>query len=116
MREIANSKIKEYLHEIEVSDRLENQKELDKELINIEIDNLKEKLKYYDELEKNMDEADVNEINLTDNDARTVKFGAHQGTDVGYNVQAVVDCKNKLITTFEVNNLSQDQGQLYTMK
>lgn len=115
MREIANSKIKEYLHEIEVSDRLENQKELDKELINIEIDNLKEKLKYYDELEKNMDEADVNEINLTDNDARTVKFGAHQGTDVGYNVQAVVDCKNKLITTFEVNNLSQDQGQLYTM-
>ena len=48
-----------------------------------------------------MDEADVNEINLTDNDARTVKFGAHQGTDVGYNVQAVVDCKNKLITTLK---------------
>ena len=115
MREIANSKIKEYLHEIEVADRVENQKELDKEFINIEIDNLKEKLKYYDELEKNMDEADVNEINLTDSDARTVKFGAHQGTDVGYNVQTVVDYKNKLITTFEVNNLSQDQGQLYTM-
>ena len=53
-----------------------------------------------------MDEADVNEINLTDNDARTVKFGAHQGTDVGYNVQAVVDCKNKLITTFEIIDAS----------
>ena len=41
IKEIANSKIKEYLHEIEVADRLENQQKLDKELINIEIDNLK---------------------------------------------------------------------------
>ena len=41
IKEIANSEIKEYLHEIEVADRLENQQKLDKELINIEIDNLK---------------------------------------------------------------------------
>ena len=50
-----------------------------------------------------MDELGENEINLTDSDARTVKFGAYQGTDVGYNIQAVVDAKNKLITTFEVS-------------
>lgn len=50
-----------------------------------------------------MDELGENEINLTDSDARTVKFGSHQGTDVGYNIQAVVDAKNKLITTFEVS-------------
>lgn len=60
-------------------------------------------------------ENDINELNLTDPDAKTVKFGAHQGTDVGYNVQAVVDSKNKLITTFKVINDSQDQGQLYDM-
>lgn len=45
---------------------------------------------------------DTNEINLTDPDAKTVKFGVNQGTDVGYNVQSVVDSKNKLIATFEV--------------
>ena len=62
-----------------------------------------------------MDELGENEINLTDSDARTVKFGSHQGTDVGYNIQAVVDAKNKLITTFGVSNFSADQGQLYNM-
>lgn len=40
-----------------------------------------------------MDIAGINEINFTDNDARTVKFGAHKGTDVGYNVQSAVDSK-----------------------
>jgi hypothetical protein len=44
-----------------------------------------------------------------------VKFGAHQGTDVGYNVQAAVDSKNKLIATFDLINNSTDHGQLYNM-
>jgi hypothetical protein len=34
---------------------------------------------------------------------------------VGYNIQAAVDSKNKLITTLEVTNNSADQGQLYNM-
>ena len=104
MKELADNKIKEYLHEIEVADRFDDEEGIDKESINLKIDNLKEKLKHYDELESIMDETGENEINYTDNDAKTVKFGAHQGTDVGYNVQAVVDAKNKLITTFEVIN------------
>ena len=62
-----------------------------------------------------MDETGENEINFTDNDAKTVKFGAHQGTDVGYNIQTVDDEKNKLITTFEVINNSADQSQLFAM-
>jgi len=115
MKELADNKIKEYLHEIEVADRFDDEESIDKESINLKIDNLKEKLKHYDELENIMDETGENEINFTDNDAKTVKFGAHQGTDVGYNVQAVVDAKNKLITTFEVINNSADQGQLFNM-
>lgn len=55
----------------------------------------------------------VNEINFTDTDAKTVKFGAHQGTDVGYNVQTAVDSQNKMVATFEVINNSADQGQLF---
>jgi transposase len=52
---------------------------------------------------------------MTDPDAKLVKFGSHQDIDVGYNIQAAVDAKNKLITTFEVTNNSADQGQLYNM-
>lgn len=115
MKELADNKIKEYLHEIEVADRVDDKESIDKESINIKINDLNEKIKHYDELEKIMDETGENEINLTDNDAKTVKFGAHQGTDLGYNVQAVVDEKNKLFTTFEVINNSADQGQLFNM-
>ena len=52
---------------------------------------------------------------MTDPDARTVKFGANQGTDVGYNIQSTVDSKHKLIVTYDVSNNSADQGQLYNM-
>lgn len=57
----------------------------------------------------------LNEINLTDPDARTVKFGANQGTDLGYNIQTAVDDKYNLIAIFEVINSSADQGQLNNM-
>ena len=77
--------------------------------------NLKVKCKNMMNLKKTLDKNGINEINFTDKDARTVKFGAHQGTDVGYNIQAAVDPKNKLITTFEVINNSADQGQLYNL-
>lgn len=76
---------------------------------------LESKLQEYCELEKVLEINGVNEINFTDPDAKTVKFGAHQGTYVGYNIQGAVDSKNKLITTFEVTNNSADQGQLYNM-
>lgn len=49
---------------------------------------------------------------VDDNYEKTVKFGGNQGTDVGYNVQSVVDTKNKLITTFYVTNISPDQGAI----
>lgn len=117
MKEIAQAKINEYLHDLEKNDQLEENDEvkLDKDKIEEAIKKLENKMNEYAELEKALEDNKVNEINFTDSDAKTVKFGAHQGTDVGYNVQAAVDSKNKLIATFEVTNNSADQGELYNM-
>ena len=118
MKELAQSKILEYLHDIDINDNNDAEiisKDIDKDKIVESIKGLEEKVAYYDDLETTLIKNDTNEINLTDPDAKTVKFGANQGTDVGYNVQSVVDSKNKLIATFEVINNSADQGQLYNM-
>ncbi|MGL5643037.1 MAG: IS1182 family transposase [Paraclostridium sp.] len=117
MREIAQNQIKEYLHDIEMADKDDDTetKTIDRDKIQKSLAKLEANLKHYDEIETHMDIAGVNEINFTDTDARTVKFGAHQGTDVGYNVQSAVDSKYKLITTFDVGNISTDHGQLFNM-
>jgi transposase len=117
MKEIVQTKIEEYMNDLEVNDLSDDKEEMnfEKEKIKKAIEVLESKLTEYTEFEKGLEESGINEINLTDPDAKTVKFGAHQGTDVGYNVQAAVDSKNKLISTFEVTNISSDQGQLYNM-
>jgi len=117
MKELVQRKINEYMHDLEMTDLLEDEEEIEfkKEEVKSVIQKLENKLKKYTELENTLEISGVNEINLTDPDAKTVKFGANQGTDVGYNIQTVVDSKNKLITIFEVTNNSADQGQLYNM-
>lgn len=117
MKEIATSKISEYMHDLEINDSSddEDDKKLKREEIENAIKALDDKIAEYDQLEKELVDCETNEINLTDPDAKTVKFGAHQGTDVGYNVQAAVDSKNKLIAAFDVINNSTDHGQLYNM-
>jgi transposase len=60
-----------------------------------------------------LEESGETQLSLTDPDARLlVKSG--QGV-AGYNVQAVVDDKNKLIVASEVVNDSSDVGQLHAM-
>jgi transposase len=120
MKEVARNKINEYMHELEKNDLLEEKDEIELEKGKVEntikkLENKINEYNEYNELEKMLEDQDINEINLSDADARTVKFGAHQGTDVGYNIQAAVDSKNKLIATFEVTNNSTDHGQLYNM-
>jgi transposase len=117
MKQLVQNKVNEYMHDLESNDLLEDneQIQLKRDEIKNAIQKLENKIKEYDELEKVLEDNDINEINFTDPDAKTVKFGAHQGTDVGYNIQAAVDSKNKLITTFEVTNNSADQGQLYNI-
>lgn len=113
MKALAEDSIKEYLHEIDKNDTLDSC--TDTEVLLEKIKHLEEKIAYYDELDNELIKSEENEINFTDSDAKTVKFGANQGTDVGYNIQSSVDDKNKLIVTFDVINNSADQGQLYNM-
>jgi len=117
MKELVKSKINEYMHDLDINDSSEDNEEINlkKEEIKSAIQKLESKFQEYGELEKTLEINGVNEINFTDPDAKTVKFGAHQGTDVGYNIHAAVDSKNKLIVAFEVTNNSADQGQLYNM-
>lgn len=118
MKEKVQTQINEYMQALETNDRLidntEN-KQLSKAEIENAIANLKERLDKYDNQYKDLETKGLNELNLTDPDARTVKFGANQGTDLGYNIQTAVDDKHNLIATFEVINSSADQGQLYNM-
>ncbi|MGL5757201.1 MAG: IS1182 family transposase [Paraclostridium sp.] len=70
------------------------------------------KLKFYDEIETFLNDNNLTSINLTDPDAKTVKFGASNGTDVGYNIQSVVDSKEKLILTLDVSDSAEDGSSL----
>ena len=117
MKQLVENRIKEYLHDIEMNDSLDENEsnKLDSVALTAAIQKLEEKLAYYDDLEANLIKNGENEVNFTDSDAKTVKFGANQGTDVGYNVQSAVDSQNKLIVTYDVINNSADQGQLYNM-
>lgn len=83
MKEITKSNIKEYFHDISMADESDDNYEEDCESMRKNIKDLTKKLDYYIELENKMDEIGQDEINLTDKDAKTVKFGANQGTDVG---------------------------------
>ena len=115
MKEMAQKRINEYMHDLENNDLLDDKDdvEFEKERIQQAMKILEVKLSEYNEFEKKLEENGINELNLTDPDAKTVKFGSHQGTDVGYNIQAAVDSKNKLIAAFDVTNNSADQGELY---
>ena len=53
---------------------MDDKESIDKESINSKINDLNEKIKHYDELEKIMDETGENEINLTDNDAKFKEY------------------------------------------
>jgi transposase len=115
MKEIAQNKINEYMDDLEKNDLLkdEDKAKFEKEKIENIIEILESRINEYIHLEKDLEVNGINEVNLTDPDAITVKLYQHQGTDVGYNIQAAVDSKNKLIAAFEVTNNSADQGNLY---
>jgi transposase len=60
-----------------------------------------------------LEESGETQLSLTDPDARLLSKGGQ--TLAGYNVQAVVDDKHKLIVASEVVNDSSDVGQLHAM-
>ena len=67
-------------------------------------------LKVYKEV---LEVSDESQLSLTDTDARLLKKYGRQ--TVGYNVQAAVDSKHKLLVTCEVVNDGNDVEQLFPM-
>ena len=78
--------------------------------VQAQINEYMQDLETNDRLIENTEKKRLNEveINRTDPDAKTVKFGANQGIDLGYNIQTAVDDKYNLIATFDVINSSAD--------
>jgi len=103
--------ITKYLQELDKNDNYEKtHKKITKpELLN-KIESMKEKLKYYSELEKKLKKSGETEVSLTDPDSRLMKD--KKSFVIGYNVQSVVDSENHIIVAHEV---VQDKNDLYQL-
>ena len=78
------------------------------------IQTLQERKAKYQALKQGLKESGAKQVSLTDRDARSMVM--HQGsTEVGYNVQTVVDDKHHLIVEHEVTNDPTDHAHLAEM-
>ena len=110
-----DKKISEYLNALDQADKEEeNEEKLSAEEIKDALENLKKrKIKFEDILSRVEVEGEVSTI---DPDSRLMHSnGDARKLDVCYNVQTVVDSKNKLIVDFDVIDQSNDLGQLQNM-
>jgi uncharacterized coiled-coil protein SlyX len=110
-------KVERYLQELEAGDQQEQEEPPEPPLsvteLQAKLDRLQERLAGHEKLLEELDESGESQVSLTDQDARLMKTS--KGSDVCYNVQAVVDSKHKLIVEFEVTNEGNDLGQLASM-
>ena len=108
-------KIGEYLEELEKADLAEDAVEKGKsaEEIGRIVKGLKERKELYQGYEEELKETGETQKSLTDSDSRLMM--ANGKMEVCYNVQAVVDAKNKLIAEFEVTNNVGDINQITPM-
>jgi transposase len=107
--EYYEAKIEEYINDVLNSDDDESIKQK----INDKIDCYQKRIKKLNAIKEELKEQGKKQICLTDSDAKSMKNNGK--FEVCFNVQAVVDHKNKLIVDFEVVNEVNDQGQLSNM-
>jgi len=108
-----NEKIDSYLKELEEADtREENEKVPEKETIQKALENLNERKKKLQKIKQTVEETGE-QVAETDEESRLMK--TRNGFDASYNVQAVVDGKNKLILDYNVVNETSDINQLEPM-
>ena len=103
------AKAEEYLKALDKADGTEEIEELSDK-----VDEARKRAEEAEGLLEKMDEAGVNEISLTDSDARCMGKG-RQGMHVSYNVQTSVDGKCHLIADFLVTNQPNDMNLLSPM-
>jgi transposase len=106
-----DKKIDEYLVQLDEEDSKEKDvKSPTTEQLQKKIEWMKENLKKYLGLQKQMKSTGQTQVSLTDPDSRAMYLG--QAIQISYNVQTAVDAKCKLIVDHEVTNSVTDLGQL----
>ena len=110
--------VAEYLKAIEAADEEEAKQPpepppLSGTQLREKLSKLKERLAQHEQLQEGLKKSGASQVSLTDGDARLMKTS--KGSDVCYNVQTVVDSKNKLIAAYQVTNDGNDLGQLANM-
>jgi transposase len=109
-------KIDAYLDELDEND--ENEPDEHKptaEELKEKIKTLRERMKKYKGLQKQMKESGESQISLTDPDSRSMPLAGGPRTQVSYNVQVSVDEKHKLIVDHAVTNQVTDRSLLGQM-
>lgn len=106
-----DQKIDEYLNQLDEEDQKSSDvKPPTAEELRNKIENMKENIKKYRALEKDMTENGLTQVSLTDPDSRAMYLG--QAIQISYNPQIAVDAKYKLIVDHELTNSVTDLGQL----
>jgi transposase len=109
-----DGKIEEYLKQLDQQDQQESgQRGLSPEQLKEKIQRYKERREQYEQIKSNLEQSEESQVSLTDPESRSMRVG--HGVEVSYNVQIVVDHKNKLVLEHEVSNEVTDQGQLFSM-
>lgn len=103
-KEYIDNKISEYEQALDNSDNEEEKAELEHK-----IERQKVRKAKYESIEKQLEESSQEQISLTDPDSRAVIL--HRNiVQVGYNIQASVDAKNKLITYFDTGDVNDTRA------
>ena len=108
-------KVEQYLKEMEEADRQESAEgKLSSQQLQEKIEKMKKKLVAHEQLLSCLKESEEKQISLTDEESRLMKTN-NEGYEVSFNVQLVVDDKNKLIVDYDASNEGNDKGQLAPM-
>ena len=109
-------KIDAYLDELDENDENEpDEHKPSAEELKEKIKTLRERMKKYKGLQKQMKESGESQISLTDPDSRSMPLAGGPRTQVSYNVQVSVDEKHKLILDHAVTNQVTDRSLLSQM-
>jgi transposase len=109
----ADAQLAEYLQALDAADAAEpTEPHLSRAELEAKIAALQDKRDWHTDLLAQLD-GEQTQISVTDPDARRMRTS--QGSVVGYNAQAVVDHKNKLIVADDVTNEETDLQQLSGM-
>ena len=114
-QEYIELQVNEYIKEFDACDALEDKQacELKKKDVTKKLEELKERKKYYTEMEAAMVASGEKQISMSDPQSRSLPLNDIV-TAVCFNIQAVADSKHSLVLDFDTINTT-DQGQLCPM-